>query len=136
MASLEDRFWPKVSPEPNSGCWLWEGAVHTNGYGNFYVDGKYRRAHRVSYEMHKGQIPDGLVIDHLCRNTFCVNPDHLEPVTHGENVRRGENRNRDKTHCKWGHEFTPDNTLMRKGGRACRKCAKIRMEKWKNAKTT
>src|SRR6202030_118623 len=76
-----DRHW---IPEPNSGCWLWLGACNEFGYGKF---GKVK-AHRFSYEREKGPIPDGLEIDHLCRNKSCVNPDHLEAVTHGENRRR------------------------------------------------
>ena len=78
-------FEARVHYEPNSGCWLWAGADNGEGYGKFR--GKY--AHRLSYERHKGPIPDGLHLDHLCRMPCCINPDHLEPVTNAENARRG-----------------------------------------------
>ncbi len=87
MHTVSD-FWnahaDKIMPEPNSGCWFWLGAL-SRGYGSL----KNARAHRVAYEMTIGPIPEGLVIDHLCRVTSCVNPDHLEAVTQAENVRRG-----------------------------------------------
>ena len=84
------------------------------GYAYVQVEGKKWRAHRLAYEQAKGPIPDGLVIDHLCNTTACVNPDHLEAVTHSENMKREVDRGRQynirKTHCKHGHEFTPENT--------------------------
>ena len=86
-----------------------------------------RRAHRCSYEFLKGEIPNGLVIDHLCRVRNCINPDHLEPVTPLENMMRGNNQtvtNKTKTVCKNGHEFTPENTYTNpySGKRKCRTC--------------
>lgn len=73
-----------------SGCWLWTGALR-DGYGRVKFNGSVtQEAHRASYEFHIGPIPEGLVIDHLCRNRSCINPSHLEPVTQGENIRRGE----------------------------------------------
>ena len=132
--TLRERFEEKYIPEPNSGCWLWL-AAQLGGYGVIDVEGRYRRAHRVSYELHKGKIPDGLVLDHLCRMPLCVNPDHLEPVTIGENISRGDNHHRRKTHCKRGHPFTDENTLMLStGSRACRTCAKDRLLKWNEAR--
>jgi hypothetical protein len=129
---LRERFEDKYIPEPNSGCWLWT-AAQLNGYGAIKVAGRFRGAHRVSYELHKGPVPDGLVLDHLCRVPFCVNPDHLEPVTIGENISRGDNHHRRKTHCKRGHAFTAENTLiLSTGSRACRTCAKTRLEQWKD----
>lgn len=131
---MADRFWPKV--EKGDGCWLWRGSIGANGYGTFAVDGRreshrHACAHRVAYELTVGPIPDGLVLDHLCNVRSCVNPAHLEPVTQAENVRRAPrpaNQNTDKTHCVWGHEFTPDNTRLSPDGRhrACRKCERIR----------
>lgn len=80
-----DRFWPRVDVGL---CWVWLGS-HDRGYGHFGVDGGYVRAHRWAWEALVGPIPPGLVLDHLCRNPSCVNPDHLEPVTRAENTRRG-----------------------------------------------
>lgn len=107
-------------------CWVWQGSRSSLGYGRIGVEGRMKRAHRVSYELHVGPIPEGLSIDHLCRNRACINPAHLEPVTHAENVRRGVSPsalNATKTHCKRGHEFTPENTITISGGyRSCRIC--------------
>ena len=86
MSAWEQRFAEKVEPEPNSGCWLWSAGVERNGYGYFWKDGKMRSAHRLSYEHHKGQIPDGLDIGHKWDVKSCVNPDHLEPLTHQQNI--------------------------------------------------
>ena len=134
---LLDRFMAKVSPEPNSGCWLWIGAIqqsphlkypNSNGYAMFAGPGKSKLAHRTSYELFVGTIPDGLHIDHLCRVRSCVNPYHLEAVTRLENVRRGiGGKNfRDKPHCPQGHEYSPETTLVKpisgKPGRFNRLC--------------
>jgi hypothetical protein len=115
-----ERFWEKV--EKSDGCWLWTAQIGSNGYGRFSSrsDGP-RLAHRVAYELVIGEIPAGLVIDHLCRNRACVNPHHMEPVTIGENVRRGEPAV--KTHCKQGHERNDTNSYVNaKGHRICRPC--------------
>lgn len=132
---LSERFESKFVPEPNSGCWLWLASV-SQGYGVIKIGGRYHRAHRVAYGMFRGPVPDGLVIDHLCRNTFCVNPDHLEPVTIGENVRRGfSSRQTAKvTHCAHGHEYTPANTMEYGGRRFCRACNRARSAAWRAKK--
>ena len=92
MADSE-RIYSKIQPEPNSGCWLWLGAADRKGYGftRYPIDGtnRVKNVHRVVYEMERGPIPEGLSIDHICRNPSCVNPDHLEAVPQSENVRRG-----------------------------------------------
>ena len=82
----QQRFWAKVNKTPD--CWLWTGGKHGYGYGRFYLHGRYVRAHRYAYELLVGAIPSGLVIDHLCRVRVCVNPAHLQPVTHQINCQR------------------------------------------------
>ena len=122
---MEDRlcWYTRVSP---GGCWEWTGCLFTAGYGAILVGGKKRSAHRISYELRVGPIPEDKELDHLCRNRACINPAHLEPVTRRENVRRGVSciaAHMHKTHCKNGHEFTPDNTYKKNRiHRSCRKC--------------
>lgn len=110
------------------GCWLRQGSINTNGYAAFQINGSQVRAHRWLYERMVGPIPADLQLDHLCRVRNCVRPDHLEAVTASENTRRSTSpaaRNAVKTHCKRGHEFTPENTDIKPGGRACRECARL-----------
>lgn len=119
-----DRFLDKITNV--RGCWVWVAARNPAGYGVFGVTShKTVLAHRWSYERFKEKIPGGLVIDHLCRNPRCVNPDHLEPVTHLENVRRGITATR--THCRRGHEFTDENTyrVPGTGYRRCWACIRL-----------
>jgi hypothetical protein len=116
-------------PEPNTGCWLWLLSCNQFGYGQARFNGKNMRAQRLSYEAFVGKIPDGLVLDHLCRVRSCVNPNHLEPVSTRENVLRGVGvtaRNAQLTHCKSGHALTPDNTYVGDRRRECRACKRIR----------
>jgi hypothetical protein len=109
---------------------MWTGAIDAGGYGRINVEGQSAYAHRVSYELHVGAIPAGLTLDHLCRNTPCCNPAHLEPVTQGENTLRGESpwaKRKRQTHCVNGHEFTPENTYIRREGwRQCIACNRAR----------
>lgn len=124
-ADIEARFWAKV--EPTGFCWNWTGHRNKTGHGRFHpTRNRSIAAHRFAYELLVGPIPEGLHLDHLCRNTACVNPDHLEPVTLKENVLRGFGITAQAaraTHCKNGHEFTPENTIVRaKGWRGCREC--------------
>lgn len=132
-------FWDKVSMEPNSGCWIWIGTTTGTGiksrngtnleYGQFTRPNakktggaKMQLAHRAAYKALIGPIPKGLQIDHLCTVTFCVNPNHLEPVTNLENQRRAR-----PTHCKNGHEYTPENTVFYPSarGRRCKTCSAV-----------
>lgn len=108
-----------------SGCWEWNGFRRHTGHGTISVDGHVRFTHRVAYEFFIGPIPQCLVLDHVCMNPPCFNPDHLQPVTLAINTMRGESpfaRNARKTHCIRGHEFTPENTIRTKRQRICRIC--------------
>lgn len=112
----------------DNGCWQYKGYLH-NGYARIWDGSRTVRAHRFSYEMVNGKIPDRLVIDHLCRNKACVNPAHLEVVTIKENTLRGDgptSLNSRKSHCQKGHEFTPDNTAFECGSRICKVCKSIK----------
>lgn len=120
----------RVSP---AGCWEWI-AGKSLGYGVVRWRGKKSYAHRVFYEALVGQIPDGKTIDHLCRNRACVNPEHMEPVSRGENVLRGEGRtaaNARKTHCPMGHLLAGDNLKRGEAGtRKCRICHNARQREY------
>lgn len=131
------KFAPKVAFTKT--CWLWRGNKHPDsGYARIWFDRHDDRlAHRVAFEWARGAIPDGLVLDHICRVRHCVNPDHLEPVTSGENVLRGISAsaiNARKTHCLRGHEFTRENTwTSRRGERHCRECTRARKRLYRQA---
>jgi HNH endonuclease len=111
-------------------CVEWSGYRDRQGYGRIRVDGESRLVHRVAWQLFVGGIPDGLTLDHLCRNHACWRPGHLEPVTLAENKARGESPavlNARKTHCARGHEYTPENTIyLSRGGRVCRECNRQR----------
>jgi hypothetical protein len=129
MQGFDDRFYANVQKRPEDTCWHWQGCPNgAVGYGQISIHGRRVMAHRLSYVMHKGPIPDGLEIDHLCRNPMCVNPAHLEAVTHRENVRRGKmGQGPLKTHCKRGHPLSgPTVYITPKGYRQCKICVQIR----------
>lgn len=125
-----ERLMEKVSKDTESDCWNWTGCVDRDGYGQVRSDAPgwpMVKAHRASYQLHCGPIPDGLVLDHLCRNRRCVNPNHLEPVTNRENMLRATAL---ITHCVKGHEYTPENTGRDRNGRYCRICKRANYRKW------
>lgn len=134
--SPEERFSLYVGDPTPSGCLPWVGAKDRRGYGQFWADGKPRRAYRWAYERAFGAPPEGTHLDHLCDYTSCVNVDHLKVVTPRENILRGNGPcavHARQTHCKRGHEFTTDNTLLRRdGGRSCRECARLRRRAKRN----
>lgn len=132
---LPERFWSKVTIRTPEDCWEWRANRNPGGYGQFWgrcrVTGKCRTfmAHRVAYELTSGPIPDGLHIDHLCRNTGCVNPAHLEAVTAAENNKRAGAA---KNACKRGHPFTPDNIGRgNRGTRVCKTCCRAKQRRWR-----
>lgn len=113
------RFIDKV--DKTSDCWNWTASCDGKGYGQFVYKGKLSRAHRVSYMLFKGEIPEGLDLDHLCRNIKCVNPEHLEAVTRSVNLQRAILWQSKKTHCPKGHEY---DYVDNRGARRCKQCLK------------
>ena len=139
QGSPVERFWAKV--QKTEACWLWQATIDRYGYGRFAVSRKQLvGAHRFSFEQVRGPIPEGLVLDHLCRVRHCVNPSHLEPVTQKENSLRGDAPNivlGRMGMCKYGHAMTPANTIYRTRGhgKRCRECVQILDRKRKRAKS-
>lgn len=134
MQSTDDtiaKLTANVVRDPDTGCLRWTGSHNHKGYGSIAIDGRSRAVHRVAHEVWIGPIADGLEVDHVhargCRYRDCVEPEHLEAVTHAENIARSRNANRERTHCPQGHEYDDMNTsywIMRNGnvGRHCRAC--------------
>ena len=130
----KELFLSKVIIDENTNCWNWVAHCHPNGYGQFHIERYPYYAHRVSFVLYKGPLEstDTRVVDHICKNTRCVNPDHLDLITQSENVKRGKNRlvaqmrAASKVHCKYGHAYTVANTWIRIKGsskyRQCREC--------------
>lgn len=119
----EAFFWSRVTRGHVADCWPWNGAMKASGYGIF----RKVRVHRVAFTLLRGPIPVDKTIDHLCRNRRCVNPSHMEIVTMKENTLRGNGitaQQARQTHCKHGHEFTPENISYVKKGRTCKQCRK------------
>lgn len=132
------RLWNRflVSDE---GCWEASGSQDGRGYPQISDGGRPRKTHIVLWEALHGPVPDGLELDHLCRNPRCLRPDHLEPVTHLENVRRGDGGKHSsaKTHCPRGHEYTLANTYVNpKGSRVCRACRPYHEERYKRRRAS
>lgn len=129
-----ERFWSRVEVHHPAGCWEWNGSFSPGGYGRIsYQDqdkNHHYPAHRVAYRLLIGPIPNDLVLDHLCRNPRCVNPDHIDVVTFDENIRRGyglSGKHTQRPRCIHGHDFTPENTYYYGNGyRQCKTCRRIR----------
>lgn len=142
---LPEHFWSKVDVNESTGCWEWSGSKGVDGYGLFAVQRRTKRAHRIAYQALVSDIPDGKLCDHLCRVRNCVRPDHIELVSHRENVSRGRvsQANRERfarmTHCARGHELSGSN-LYRKpktGRRECNECRRIKArERYARSKIT
>lgn len=140
----KDRFFEKIRLNEETGCIEWTAGTNGVGYGTLKVktdEGyKHKYAHRWFYEYHRGEIPEGLHLDHLCRNTLCVNHEHLEAVTPKENLLRGvgfSGINARKTHCIKGHELSGENLYVSPttGYRRCMECARERDKKRRPKKT-
>lgn len=113
-----------------SGCWEISGAGSENEYPTLRINGRIVKAHRFAYEHYVGPVPDGLILDHLCRNRHCANPEHLEPVTWAQNTLRGIGPtavNAAKTHCYRGHPLDDAYIIPSTGGRQCRGCTRLRV---------
>lgn len=144
MKTIEERLWPKVRRGSPNECWPFVGATNGSGYGRLgwiKDDGTKttKPAHRIAYELEVGPIPDGKVLDHLCRNPPCCNPAHLDPVTRRVNTLRGINPpafNAVKTHCKRGHLLDEANTYIQidkksgRPGRSCKTCRSVAYAEW------
>lgn len=127
------RFWSKVDLSAGTdGCWLWTGCTQAPGYGRFRIEPRTVYAHRFAYELLVGPIPDGMVLDHLCRTPACCNPLHLEAVPQRVNVERGaRNGMQRRTHCANGHAYEGANLIETARGRVCRQCKNERNAAYK-----
>ena len=136
---LLQRFFNKIETADHNDdeCWYWMSSINKKGYGNFWINGTSKIAHRISYELFRGKIPQNLQVDHLCRNRRCVNPQHLELVTLQENVKRGNSgiNMSSRTHCPKGHEYNKENTFTNlNGSRVCKTCYRKPMKSSKKIK--
>lgn len=127
--NTEADFWKRVNKNAPNGCWQWLGSQNGRGYAQWHIGGKTIYVHRYAYNMLVGEVPDGFIIDHLCRNRSCVNPKHMELVTQQENILRGVGISAQAslaTHCPQGHPYDEENTYVYQGRRYCRACGRKR----------
>ena len=122
----------------DGGCWEYPGRYNRIHYKQVYVQGRIHDLHRLVYEMLRGTVEEGLELDHLCRNPPCCNPDHLEPVTHAENMRRGllgvlRPPRTPRTHCGQGHAYEGENVYAYRGYIRCRTCQRAYYQKIKES---
>lgn len=136
--STPAQFWAKTLKREN-GCWEWSGAHFHNGYGRARYHGRDTVAHVIAWELTNGPVPQGLELDHECRNRGCINPAHLEPVTHQVNQMRGTSfvrENAEKTECLKGHPLSGENLFIRNDGRRrCRTCERESQKRLRNTST-
>lgn len=131
LEQVKEKLLRKIERRPD-GCWIYLGATNDIGYPTWrpYTTSKTQYVHRCSYEIFHGPIPDGAEVDHICHVRNCVNPDHLQALSHRENLMRSPNqpaaKNARKTHCIRGHELTPENTYEQPRGRGCVECRRMR----------
>jgi len=139
---VHDRIEKHSRTNPETGCLEWVGAKDPCGYGKVEYKGKLWGAHRLTWVLLYGDPPEGTEFDHLCRNRACINPTHLEPVSHAENTRRGGigdtgAKERERTHCPQGHPYDEKNTRYYKNMRFCRECGRERHRRYmKNRRET
>lgn len=130
---LSERFWQRVNRNNSEVCWAWTGSYNSKGYGQLEVEGIKEMAHRISYELSVGPIPEAMSIHHRCNNPSCVNPNHLEPMAIEDNILLGNGepaQNARKTHCHRGHELVEPNLIPNKLGlRHCRACRRDEMKR-------
>jgi len=128
-ASTERRLLEKIEKQKGSDCWFFTGSKLPSGYGILWNGVRPIGAHRISFQLYRGEITDGMEIDHICNNRSCVNPEHLQLLTHKENMRKSSalmGINARKTHCKRDHELSGDNLhITPRGARQCKECMRM-----------